>query len=700
MRKPTFGLVILVLTILTISGIIAKEFKPLIPPGQPNSMVFESGEFMRQAAYQKVRWHPMNEKAFSEARRQSKPILLLIGTPWSRLGREYDARIFTDVDVAAMMERSFVCIRVDGSIDPYWMNAMAPISRPMIGAVADFQIWFLTPEGKPFDVMLFPSPNAPLDSAMLINRFLNAVRLLKASGYPNAPLTEKGAMHENDLAVLSNIETKGLPDFDAHDQNLSVSSSVKYGGFMSLPADSSDPGFQRLLPNALRFLLVRHEYDKFRAAVDEALRSPYVDWIDGGFFLRSNSEDWKAPQYDKVAVHNAELMQVLALAGILTNDPYYEYLAKRTFDSLATEFMEHGLVRACRIGDEDKAGRSEHSSFPPRILRQLSVNDGIDVYSWARTNLGLRVETNPKMVCMLSDPRIAETQRAELETVLGQLKASTKDRPNEFAGDSLAEVNLVCASKMIYVSRLWGDRRRMDLATQLLDQCNDFLIGSDVVHGLGLVSTPSAYLGDYLSFADAALQDYLANGRVYSLQRGLRVLQRAKSLFQTTSAGVWSMSTEEPLIPNCRQLPEIADTTHESCTARIIRLGNAYGRLLRDLSEKPDRTRTKLASALAQDAYSAMERFSAIAETVGPSASGYYVASVGLLDNTHAFAVGPNAVEKANQLFRRVPSRLVAPCWGDVRPDLQRRKPGYYVVAGGSVTGPLSLDEAAAMLSL
>jgi len=700
MRKPHFGLAILVLTVLTLFGIVAKEFKPLIPLGKPNSLAFESGDFMKRAAYQKVRWYPMHQTAFREARRQAKPILLLIGTPWSRFGRDYDERIFSDSDVAALMERSFISIRVDGSVDPYWMNALAPISRPAVGAVPDFQIWLLTPEAKPFDVMLFRSPTGPYDSATLIGRLLDALRFLKRQTAETGPATEQGAMHQADLDLLSSQTSNGTPDFEAHKQTLVEAESPEYGGFRTVFPSATGTSFQRLLPNSLRFYLLRKDNESFRRSVDWALRGSYVDWIDGGFFLRSFSEDWTFPQYDKLAVHNAEMMQALALAGQLLHDPYYTYLAKRTFDSLTGEFIDRDFIRACRVGDEDRAFRSRHSSFPPRILRRLQKTNGIDVYAWARDHLGLKVETNRQMICRLQDPGLVQTRSEELNTVLEQLRKSSSERPATFSGESLAEVNLVCAAKMIYVARLWGDRERMAKATRLFDQCADFLVGSDVVHGLALVGHQRTYLGDYLAYADAALQDFLANGRVVSLQQGLRVLRKARSLFRTATPGVWAMSTETPLIPDCKQMPEIADTTHESCSARIIRLGNAYGRLLRDQSERPNKALTKVASQLSQDAYSTMEKFSDIAEAVGPTASGYYSASLDLLDNKHAFAVGPNAAAKAALLHRRVPTRLVAPCLGDVRPDLSNRKPGYYLVEGATVIGPLGIDEAAKRLSL
>ena len=95
-----------------------------------------------------------------------------------------------------------------------------------------------------------------------------------------------------------------------------------------------------------------------------------------------------------------------------------------------------------------------------------------------------------------------------------------------------------------------------------------------------------------------------------------------------------------------------------------------------------------------------MERFGDPAGRIGAASAGFFAASLFAEDGRYAVAVGPSAVALANELYRRVPTRLIAPAVGRVRPDLQRRAAGVYVIDGESVNGPFSVEDAVRLLPL
>ncbi len=100
---------------------------------------------------------------------------------------------------------------------------------------------------------------------------------------------------------------------------------------------------------------------------------------------------------------------------------------------------------------------------------------------------------------------------------------------------------------------------------------------------------------------------------------------------------------------------------------------------------------------LLQEARQATSEFTEIAGSGGPLAAGFYCAAAEVVDDVYAVAVGPKAAELADNLYRRVPTRFVAPGMGNFRRDLQAKKPGLYVI-GKSVTGPLTVEEAMRLL--
>jgi hypothetical protein len=259
---------------------------------------------------------------------------------------------------------------------------------------------------------------------------------------------------------------------------------------------------------------------------------------------------------------------------------------------------------------------------------------------------------------------------------------------------------------------LWSDRRRLSVAHDLFERLDDFRASDFVSHALG-PQNRADYLGDYLAYADAALQDFLSTGSEQSFHRGLSVLTKARELFEV-DLGVWNVVHCNPGTSSMEGLqgaeliggPQLADDECESCVARVIRLTNAYGRLLHGGTV----TANAQANSLEMDALSATNRFSSAAapwrKMDGRSAvdvaqiAGYYCAAASVVDEryaAHAFVVGPRCRQIADQLFRIVPTHMVACCTGSVRRDLQRLPPGIYVMGRDErPSRPLSLIEAIA----
>lgn len=739
MRRPAFGATTLLISMLALIGLGVRAWKPFILPPGSNGLQNASGMFLRKAAHQPIKWLQIEEgpDPFYEARHDNtKPIMLVIGTPWSRMGRLADEGIFSDPDIQAYLGHWFICVRIDASRRPEWLNAYLPFSRagslssPRFAQnfIPDFQIWFLDQSGRPYDAILIDSPRQVLDYYSFRGKLADVRQALNEIDVEEAPSRmPAGGDQLRDLEMLRNPPVVQWSSSDVGD-SLREASAPSLGGSPNSPL-LGPASYQRLLPNALRYQLMTGRMEDFEAAIHDALRGDVVDWLDGGFFIRSASLDWMQPEYDKTAVQNAELMQVLALAGALYRTPEYQnpakadeydHLARATFDCLTGPFMKDGLVQACQIGDEERDDRSEHASFPPPVLR--SVLGGLTIrlasgaragaYPWAQENLGLNYWDNPRMLVRVDDLRLPEREPQAFSAVMQALRASAADRPADFDESALAEVNGIVAARMLWVARLWGDRSRLDKATALFDRLQRmFVSGEEVVHSKDETDPSYRYLGDYLAYADAALQDYLATGRASSFDSGMAVLRRAKAVFAADPPGNWTVVPRDPDLPGrtvrdrpWRDLiccPEIVDNESESCTARVIRLSNDYGRMLEPPASEP-RSAGAPARLLLGDAESVADLFNLIAAGVGPAAAGYRCAQLGAWDDMRAFVVGPQCVAAAARLARLAPLRMTSCCFGTVRPDLQARKPGVYLVtstrSGQVVQGPLSVSEAVAKL--
>src|SRR4051812_31577318 len=69
--------------------------------------------YLKSAAHQPVHWLPWSEEAFGRARAEHKPILLDIGAVWCHWCHVMDGESYEDANVAEILNRDFVCIKVD-----------------------------------------------------------------------------------------------------------------------------------------------------------------------------------------------------------------------------------------------------------------------------------------------------------------------------------------------------------------------------------------------------------------------------------------------------------------------------------------------------------------------------------------------------------------------------------------------------------
>ncbi|MFN3683125.1 MAG: DUF255 domain-containing protein [Fimbriimonadaceae bacterium] len=698
MDRPRYPYVVSVLVVIFAFGALLRLAKPLIPPEQPADVIREPSEYARAVLADRIPWMAMGPLALSEARRLDRPLLVLVAAPWSAIGRDLERRAFRDADVRAFVKGNFVAVKVDPAQRPEWFNTFLPVSRVRLGFLPEAQLWLLDSEGRILSELFFRDPASRIDPSWFLARLVEFRDRFRTARLEPWNLEPPGVQQRIDLESLGTGGSGGPFDLVAYAESAREAIGPK-GGFVGAG------GSVEILPQAFRFLEIAGDEEALRRALQPVLLSPLVDWVDGGIFLRPLDGDLRIPQYDKVAVHNAEMMRALAMADALWPDELTREVAEGCFEFLFSGLRQGEYLAACRVGDERPNGRSSRSSFPPRDLRSAADpvslfrrfgTEPFDVAEWCRENLCLRVEENPSMVPRLRRPAVVSEDRNRLRVARAWLRriADSKRQPT-LAAPGMADANLTAVANGFVVARLWGDRDKLATVADLWDRLDVLETGGDVARGMHLTDPGSPYLGDYLAFSDAALQDFLATGRVLSLERGLRVLLRARELFEAGEPGSWALTTEAATVLPDARAPEIVDNVGESCTAKAMRLTFAYGRLLRGKGPL-----ASVAAVLSQDAAAALARFSALAGTLGPAAAGFAAAARSLLDDRHAVVVGPGCVDKAASLFRKVPFRLVAPCLGPVRPDLSNGKPGIYVIEGTKANGPLSEEQAVRMLEV
>src|SRR5256714_3578016 len=116
----------------------------------PNRLANETSPYLLQHAHNPVDWYPWGPEALNRAREENRPILLSVGYSACHWCHVMERESFENPVITEIMNRHFICIKVDREerpdIDQIYMSAV----QMMTGQGGWPMTMFLTPEGVPF----------------------------------------------------------------------------------------------------------------------------------------------------------------------------------------------------------------------------------------------------------------------------------------------------------------------------------------------------------------------------------------------------------------------------------------------------------------------------------------------------------------------------------------------------------------------
>src|SRR5579875_3609270 len=98
-----------------------------------NRLIGETSPYLLQHAHNPVDWYPWGDEAFEKARAEDKPILLSVGYAACHWCHVMEHESFENEEIAALMNRNFVSIKVDREerpdVDAIYMQALQLMTR-------------------------------------------------------------------------------------------------------------------------------------------------------------------------------------------------------------------------------------------------------------------------------------------------------------------------------------------------------------------------------------------------------------------------------------------------------------------------------------------------------------------------------------------------------------------------------------------
>ena len=332
-----------------------------------NRLANEKSPYLLQHRDNPVDWYPWGEEAFEKAKIEDKPVFLSIGYSTCHWCHVMAHESFEDTEVAAMLNESFVCIKVDREerpdIDSVYMRAC----QAMTGSGGWPMTVFLTPDKKPFFAGTYFPKHGRFGQFGLMELLTRVAELWKSS---------RGSLlssSEDITAAISRQEEKSGEPTEAllrrAYSSLKHSFDSKWGGFGAPPKFPS--------PHNLLFLMECGDTDMVEATLTAMERGGIFDQIGGGFSRYSTDRMWLKPHFEKMLYDNALLIIAYSEAAEKMQNEHFSTVAKRTADYIIKEIMS--TEGGCFCGqDADSEGvEGKYYLFTPQeIISVLGETEG------------------------------------------------------------------------------------------------------------------------------------------------------------------------------------------------------------------------------------------------------------------------------------------------------------------------------------
>lgn len=323
-------------------GIPSEEELQKLPAtggGYWNRLVFQQSPYLLQHAANPVDWYPWGDEAFDKARRENKPIFLSIGYATCHWCHVMERESFEDEEVAALLNRDFVAIKVDREERPDIDQLHMAACQSMTGSGGWPLNCFLTPEGHVFYTTTYLSKHGRHERHGMMELLPSVIHAWQNQ---REVLLNGATQLNNQLQAMSgHTATAKLADKIEHQafEQFEESFDETLGGFGNAPKFPT--------PHQYLFLLrYWHRYGNNQALtmVQKSLQAMRLgglfDHIGFGFHRYSTDNHWLLPHFEKMLYDQAMLLMAYSETYAATGDDFFKQTASEIVKYLALR-MQH-----------------------------------------------------------------------------------------------------------------------------------------------------------------------------------------------------------------------------------------------------------------------------------------------------------------------------------------------------------------------
>jgi uncharacterized protein YyaL (SSP411 family) len=556
-----------------------------------NRLADATSPYLLQHAHNPVDWWPWCNEALERARSQGKPILLSIGYSACHWCHVMAHESFEDEGTAALMNASFVNVKVDRE------------ERPDLDRIyqSAHQLLSQRPGGWPLTVFLAPEDQMPFFAGTYFPKEprhgLIAFRdlLQRVDGawreQRDAILDQNRSLAEaleslNPAASDDVVVFDGRPLAEARRQ-LEGSFDATDGGFGRAPKFPHCTSIELLLRRWAAEPGDSHALHMALFTLQHMAMGGIYDQLGGGFCRYSVDDHWMIPHFEKMLYDNGPLLALCADAWQASGSPLFARVSEETAGWVMREMQspEGGYYSTLDADSEGEEGRFY-------VWTRDEVKEILDdaEYALVARHFGLDREPNFEgrwhLHTFVGVDRLARDSEGDEAAIRERLDAArrklfqTREQRARPGRDEkiLTSWNGLMIRGMARAGRVLGRPEWVDSADRALE-----FIRSTLWRGGRLLATYkdgrahlAAYLDDYANLIDALLELLQARWRSEDLELAIALAEVLLRHFEDREAGGFFFTADdhERLIHKPKTLGDDSLPAGNAVAAQVLqRLG-------------------------------------------------------------------------------------------------------------------------------
>jgi uncharacterized protein YyaL (SSP411 family) len=518
-----------------------------------NALIHETSPYLLEHAHNPVDWYPWGKEALDKAKKENKMLLISIGYAACHWCHVMEHECYEDTAVARIMNKNFICIKVDREerpdIDQIYMNASYLINGSggwPLNALA-------MPDGKPFFAgTYYPKKNW----IQLLKYFSGLYKTDRSKLEHQAENVSKGIRNIenvpfNNNAVTFNIKTLNNMFSVFRNKIDMINGGMK--GSMKFP-----------MPSDWEYLLQYHymtgneeALKAVESTLDNMANGGIYDQIGGGFSRYSTDSLWHAPHFEKMLYDNAQLISLYSYAFQVTANPLYKKIVYETIGFVERELTspEGAFYSSIDADSEGKEGKfyvwrkaeiekilgNNANLFCEYfgITNKGNWESGENIPDINRGNKDLTKEYNLSQEAL--DNKIDSLKKIVFQQRKIRVRPATDDK-------ILTSWNALMANGLMDAYRAFGDKKFLSLAKKNID----FLLANIQIKNGGLYrnykngkANIPAFLDDYAFMINSLINYYQVSFDESYLQKANSLTSYVEQHFLNKTSGLFFYTDDQ-----------------------------------------------------------------------------------------------------------------------------------------------------------